>query len=154
MTEHTSGLWKDILLVEDNPGDVTLMNYAIGKLGITSRCHHVSDGDQAIRFLRQLAPFADMPKPGLILLDLNLPRLSGRQVLEVIRSDASLAKIPVFLLSSSEFFEDVDGLMTRHATGYFTKPTRFKEYEEIFKKIIRDLDENTEITTGHEAKQS
>src|SRR5690349_20340134 len=97
----------EILLVEDNPGDARLTREALTHSKVRNRLHHARDGEEAMAFLRREGKFADAPAPDLVLLDLNLPRRDGREVLEDIKGDAQLMHIPVVVLTSSQADEDI-----------------------------------------------
>src|ERR1700738_1068808 len=97
----------DVLLVEDDEGDVLMTREAFEYYKIRNRLHVVSDGDQALQFLRKAGPYADVPRPGLILLDVNLPRRSGLEVLAELKQDDELLMIPVIMLTTSRAEEDI-----------------------------------------------
>jgi chemotaxis family two-component system response regulator Rcp1 len=120
------------LLVEDNPGDVELVRLALKNGRILNRISVVEDGEQAIRYLRRTGEYTDAVPPDLILLDLNLPRVDGREVLEEIKADAELKHIPVVILTTSDAQQDVRHAYQHHANCYVTKPT---EAHEFLKKI-------------------
>jgi CheY-like chemotaxis protein len=126
----------DLLLVEDDPGDVLITREALGDSKLLNNLHLASDGEEAVAFLRRQAPFEDVPRPDLILLDLNLPRLDGREVLAIIKSDPDLRRIPVVVLTTSEAEEDVLRSYDLHANAYVTKPVDF----EAFVSIIHQID--------------
>jgi CheY-like chemotaxis protein len=126
----------ELLLVEDDPGDVVITREALSDSQLLNNLHVVSDGEQAIAFLRHEPPFEAAPRPHLILLDLNLPRLDGREVLAIIKSDPDLLRIPVVVLTTSEADEDVLRSYNLHANAYVTKPVEF----EAFVSIIRQID--------------
>ncbi len=109
-------------MVDDNPGDVRLTQEALKEGKVRNRLYVVSDGLAALAFLRQSGPYARMPQPGLILLDLNMPRKGGLEVLAEIKADPTLQRIPVVILSSSEAEEDVAKAYDLHANCYVTKP--------------------------------
>ena len=123
----------NILLVEDNPGDVRLMKEALSESTEYCRLTTVEDGEQAVRFLRRLAPFADAVRPDLIFLDLNLPRKDGREVLAEIKSDTGLRRIPVIVLTTSEADRDVHRAYDLHANCYVRKPTDLDEYLSVIR---------------------
>jgi len=123
MSESSKGREPaDILLVEDNPGDVRLTREAFEEGGIANTLHVVRDGVAALDFLYQRGDHADAPRPDIVLLDLNLPRKSGEEVLVEIRGDEELGCIPVIVLTSSEAEEDVVKSYELHANAYLTKP--------------------------------
>jgi CheY-like chemotaxis protein len=123
----------NILLVEDNPGDVRLMKEALSGSIDYCRLLTVEDGEQAIRFLRRTAPFGDAVRPDLIFLDLNLPRKDGREVLAEVKSDIGLRRIPVIVLTTSEADRDVRRAYDLHANCYVRKPTDLDEYLSVIR---------------------
>ena len=125
----------EILLVEDNPGDVDLTREALTEAKVRNRLHVVDDGAKAVDFLYRRAPYADSPRPDIILLDLNLPKKDGRQVLSEIRADPQLAEIPVVVLTTSAAEEDVVRAYRLHANCYITKPVDFKRFLTVVKSI-------------------
>lgn len=127
----------EILLIEDNPGDVRLTREALTAGKVYNNLHVVRDGEQALRFLRREAEYADSIRPDLILLDLNLPRMDGRQVLERIKDDPELKRIPVVVLTSSEAEEDVLRSYDLHANCYITKPVDLDQ----FLRVVRLVDD-------------
>jgi chemotaxis family two-component system response regulator Rcp1 len=126
----------EILLVEDNPGDVRLMQEAL-KEGGFERCrlNVVGDGEQAMAFLRQEVPFEGSPRPTFILLDLNLPRKNGQEVLAEIKNDQRLRRIPIFIMSTSTYSEDVNKAYDLHANCYIPKPGGLADLVEVGKII-------------------
>ena len=126
-TAATVGRGVPILLVEDNPGDIRLTREALRGGGITNPMDVVSDGAAALAYLRREPPYADAPRPGLILLDLNLPRVDGGQVLTMIKTDPDLCSIPVIVLTTSAAPTDVDLAYRGHANCYIVKPPTFTE---------------------------
>ena len=125
----------EILLVEDDPGDVLMTREAFEDYKVRNRLHVVSDGAEALEFLRQEGQYADTPRPDLVLLDLNLPRMDGRQVLESIKSDPELSSIPVVVLTTSEAEDDVLRSYSLHANAYVTKPVDFERFIEVVRQI-------------------
>ena len=125
----------EILLVEDNPGDVRLTQEALNDAKVHNHLSVAEDGVEAIAFLRQLNQYADAPRPDLILLDLNLPRKDGRQVLKEVKSDDSLKRIPVVVLTTSKSEEDVLRAYNLHANCYITKPVDFARFMDVVKSI-------------------
>jgi two-component system, chemotaxis family, response regulator Rcp1 len=121
----------EILLVEDNPGDVVLISEALNEGRMRHELHVAADGIEALKFLRNQPPHADAPRPDLILLDLNLPRKNGREVLAEIKSDPRLRMIPVLILTSSADAEDILHCYELHANSYITKPVNFEQYIHI-----------------------
>jgi CheY-like chemotaxis protein len=138
MTERTglAGLdVLDVLLVEDDQGDILMTRDAFEHYKIRNRLHVVSDGEQALQFLRRTGKFRDAPRPGLILLDLNLPRRSGLEVLADLKSDPDLLVIPVVMLTTSQAEEDVLRSYSLHANAYITKPVDFERFIDVVRQI-------------------
>ncbi len=131
----TNGHPIEILLVEDNPGDVRLTEEAMREAKMRNRLHVVEDGVEAMAFLRREGRFADAPRPDLILLDLNLPRKDGRAVLAEVKADPDLKRIPVVVLTTSQAEEDVIRAYDLHANCYVTKPVDFDQFMTIVKQI-------------------
>ena len=125
----------DILLVEDDPGDVLMTREAFEHHKIANTLHVVSDGVEAVKFLRREEPYQHMPRPGLVLLDLNLPRKDGREVLADIKSDPDLCDIPIVVLTTSAAEEDILRSYKAHANAYVTKPVDFRRFVEIVRQI-------------------
>lgn len=125
----------DILLVEDNEGDARLAREALKDSKIRNTIHHVIDGEEAMAFLRQEGSHADKPKPDLILLDLNLPRKDGREVLAEIKSDNYLKTIPVVVLTVSSDEQDILKSCNLHANCYVTKPLGLDQFLEVIRSI-------------------
>ena len=125
----------DILLVEDNPGDVRLAQEALKESKIRNKLFIVDDGVEAMTFLRKQGKYVNAPRPDLILLDLNLPRKSGREVLTEVKTDESLKRIPVVVLTVSKAEEDVIKCYDDHANCYITKPLDFNQFMEVTKSI-------------------
>lgn len=134
----------EILLVEDNPADVRLMKEALRAHATAHRLNVAPDGVEALAYLRGQGAYASRTMPDLVLLDLNLPRKDGRQVLAELKADPSLARIPVVVLSTSASAEDVLGAYQLHANCYITKPvnldefiTRIHSVEEFWLTVVR-----------------
>ena len=125
----------DVLLVEDDEGDVLMTREAFEYYKIHNRLHVVSDGEQALQFLRRTGPFADAPRPGLILLDVNLPRRSGLEVLAELKEDPDLLVIPVVMLTTSQAEEDILRSYRLHANAYVSKPVDFEHFIEAIRQI-------------------
>ena len=125
----------DVLLVEDDEGDVLMTKEAFEYYKINNRLHVVTDGEQALHFLRKLGPYADAPRPGLILLDVNLPRRSGLEVLAEIKQDPDLLVIPVVMLTTSRAEEDILRSYSLHANAFVTKPVDFEHFIEAIRQI-------------------
>jgi len=125
----------EILLVEDSPGDVRLTREALVEGKVRNNLHVVEDGVEALRFLRREDKYAAAVRPDLILLDLNLPKMDGRQVLEKIKADSELRTIPVVILTSSEAEEDICRAYDLHANCYVTKPVDLEQFITVVKSI-------------------
>lgn len=125
----------EILMVEDNPGDVRLTQEAFRDGRIRNHLNVVDDGEKALAYLRRQSPFADQPRPDLILLDLNLPRRDGREVLAEIKLDPELRRIPVVVLTTSQSDEDILRTYDLHANCYVTKPFEFQNFLDVVKMI-------------------
>ena len=125
----------EILLVEDSPSDARLTIAALKNAKVGNRVSHVEDGVQALEFLRRQGRYAEAPRPDLIMLDLNLPRKDGREVLADLKSDPALKMIPVVVLTSSKAEEDVLKSYELHANCYITKPVDFTQFLEIVKSV-------------------
>jgi len=125
----------EILLVEDNPGDVRLTKEALREGKVYSNLHTVKDGVEAMEYLRREGKYKDAPRPDIILLDLNLPRKDGREVLEEIKSDDKLKRIPVVVLTTSKAEEDVLRTYNLHANCYVTNPVDLEKFMVVVKTI-------------------
>ena len=135
MTQFEGERQIEVLLVEDDPGDVMMTREAFHDYKLNNELHVVSDGAEAMSFLRQEGEYAGRPRPDLVLLDLNLPRMDGRQVLQAIKSDPELASIPVVVLTTSENEDDVLRSYSLHANAYVTKPVDFQRFIEVVRQI-------------------
>jgi CheY-like chemotaxis protein len=124
-----------VLLVEDDPGDVVIAKEALKASRLKSNLTVVPDGVEALKYLRREDGYADADRPDLILLDLNLPRKSGHEVLAEVKSDPSLRKIPVVVLTTSGATEDVERSYDLHANAFVTKPVDFDHFTEVVKQI-------------------
>jgi CheY-like chemotaxis protein len=124
-----------VLLVEDDPGDVLMTREAFEDNKVANALHVVSDGAEALAFLRKEGEYADAPTPDLVLLDLNLPRVDGREVLAAVKADDELRQIPIVVLTTSESEEDVLRSYELHANAYVTKPVDFDRFIEVVRKI-------------------
>jgi CheY-like chemotaxis protein len=125
----------ELLLVEDNPGDIRLTQEALRSGQVQVNLNIARDGVEALDFLRQRAKFQSAPKPDLILLDLNLPRKNGREVLSEIKSDPELRRIPVLIMTTSRAEQDVNRAYNLNANCYITKPMDLDEFLRIVKSI-------------------
>lgn len=127
----------EILLVEDNPGDVRLTKEAFKERKIRNNLHVVWDGKEALDFLKKRNGYGSAVRPDIILLDLNLPKLDGREVLMKIKNDHSLRRIPVVILTTSDNEKDVFDSYNRHANCYITKPVELEQFEDVVTTIER-----------------
>ncbi len=137
MSASDSGIMIQILLVEDDPGDVLITREAFAENKVRNQLSVVSDGEAAMAFLRREEGFANAPRPDLILLDLNLPRKAGHEVLAEIKSDSDLQRIPVVVLTTSDAEEDILRSYDLHANAYVTKPVDF----DCFLTVVRQIDD-------------
>jgi len=128
----------EILLVEDNPGDARLTQEALREGHVRNRLHHARDGVEAMEFVRREGPYADAPRPDLILLDLNLPRKDGRATLEELKEDPDLRLIPVVILTTSEAEQDILRAYELRGNCYITKPVDLEKFLEIV-RLIEDF---------------
>ncbi len=127
----------NVLLVEDDEGDVLMTREAFEFYKVRNPLHVVSDGEQALQFVRRTGPYADAPRPGLILLDVNLPRVSGLEVLAQLKQDPEFRLIPVVMLTTSQAEEDILRSYSLHANAYVSKPVDFEQ----FMTAIRQIDD-------------
>ena len=125
----------ELLLVEDNPADVELTRETLEECKILHHLNVVVDGVQALAFVRQMGPFEGAPRPDLILLDLNLPRKNGHEVLEELKANADLRRIPVVVLTSSQAEEDIVTSYDLQAAAYVTKPVDLEGFGEIVRAL-------------------
>lgn len=125
----------EVLLVEDNPGDARLTQEALREGKLRNRIHHARDGVEALAFLRREGEFHDAPVPDIILLDLNMPRKDGREVLVEIKADPKLRFIPVVVLTTSEAENDIVKSYELHANCYITKPVDLDKFTKIVHTI-------------------
>ena len=126
----------ELLLVEDDPGDVLMTREALDEGPLPNHLSVVGNGIDAMAFLRREGQYADAPRPDLLLLDLNLPRKDGREVLAEIKSDPDLRRIPVVILTTSESADDITRTYDLHANAYITKPVDFED----FARVVRAVD--------------
>jgi CheY-like chemotaxis protein len=127
----------DVLLVEDSAAEARLAREAIEELRHPVRLHIAADGEQAMEFLRRQGPYHDAPRPHLVLLDLNLPRKDGREVLRDMKSDADLRRIPVVILTTSQAPADIDRAYELYANCYIQKPLELDGFIQIVRSIHR-----------------
>ena len=127
----------EILLVEDNPGDMRLTKEALKEGKVYNNLHWAKDGVEALKFLRRDGEFAKAPRPDIILLDLNLPKKDGREVLSIIKNDDKLKHVPVVILTTSKAEEDVVRSYNLHANCYVTKPVDLDKFISVVHAIDR-----------------
>ena len=125
----------EVLLVEDDDGDVLMTREALDEGKVLNRLSVVGDGVEAVNYLRKSGRYADAARPDLVLLDLNLPRRDGRQVLEEVKNDPDLRRIPIVVLTTSEAEEDILRSYDLHANAYVTKPVDFERFVEVIRQI-------------------
>ena len=125
----------EILLIDDSPADVRLTREALREEKLYNNLHVASDGEEALAFLRREGKHGQAPRPDLILLDLNLPRKSGREVLDEIKQDADLKSIPVVVLTTSAAEQDIVSAYNLHANCYITKPLDLEQFARVVKSI-------------------
>lgn len=127
----------EVLLVEDDPGDVLITREALADAKVLHNLHVVDNGEAAVEFLRRSGPYEEVPRPDLIFLDLNLPRLDGREVLAIIKGDEGLRQIPVIVLTTSSIDQDVARSYDLHANAFVTKPVDL----DAFMAVVRQVDD-------------
>ena len=137
MYDNADGKPIKILLVEDNPGDADLAREALEESKIKNDLYVVDDGEKAMQFLYRQGEYTSVPRPDLVLLDLNLPKKDGREVLKEIKSDPGLRRIPVVILTISKAEEDVLKSYDLHANCYITKPIDLSQ----FMKVVRSIED-------------
>ena len=135
MTDGGSGRVVDVLLVEDDPGDVLMTREAFEHHKLRNQLHVVNDGEQALQFLYRTGEYASAPRPSLILLDLNLPRRDGLEVLAELKQDAGLRVIPVVILTTSQSDEDIMRSYALHANAYVSKPVDVERFMDVIRQI-------------------
>jgi two-component system, chemotaxis family, response regulator Rcp1 len=140
-----------VLLVEDSPGDVRLTQEAFREVNGSVRLHVATDGAEAIAFLRQEGVYVDAPRPDLTLLDLNLPKMDGRDVLALIKADDNLKSIPTVILTTSQAEADVVSSYKLHANCYFSKPVQLDAFENLVKSINDFWLIKVTLPSGHSA---
>jgi CheY-like chemotaxis protein len=125
----------DILLVEDSPSDVVLTREALRESRIANDLTVVRDGEQALAYLRRQPPYEDATRPDLVLLDLNLPNLDGRDVLRAVRADENLATLPIIVLTTSDADADIRAAYASHANSYVQKPVNMDRFVDVIRAI-------------------
>lgn len=133
--KHKKGNPIEILLVEDNPGDVRLTQEALKEGKVLNNMSVVGDGVDALAYLKREDQFADATRPDIIFLDLNLPRMDGRELLAKIKSDSDLRRIPVVVLTTSKAEEDILDTYDLHANCYITKPVDLDQFLDVVKSV-------------------
>jgi len=137
MTDRSNGKPIEILLVEDNPGDVRLVVESFKEAKVSNNLSVVGNGEEALAFLRRTGAHTNAPKPDLILLDLNLPKKDGREVLAEIKQDPRLKLIPVVIVTSSDAEQDIVRSYELHANAYVTKPVGFDQFMDVIRSVER-----------------
>jgi len=135
MTTETSGTPIEILLVEDSPADVRLTKEALKEAKVLNHLHVVNDGEKAMDFLHKRGDYSGAVGPDVILLDLNLPRMDGREVLAKVKSDPALRRIPVVILTTSQAEQDILQSYDLHANCYITKPVDLDQFMDVVRQI-------------------
>ena len=135
MSGNKVGIPVEILLVEDSPGDARLAREGLSECKIRNNLHVVDDGVKAMAFVRRQGEYAKAPRPDLILLDLNLPRKDGREVLRELKEDDNLKVIPVVVLTTSKAEEDIVKTYSLHANCYVTKPLALEQFVQVVQSI-------------------
>jgi len=125
----------EILLVEDNEGDARLAIEALKEAKVKNQLHWVKDGEEALAFLRREGEYADAPRPDVVLLDLNLPKVDGREVLAAVKADPDLKRIPIVILTVSQAEEDIIKSYNLHANCYITKPLDLDQFMRVVRAI-------------------
>jgi CheY-like chemotaxis protein len=133
---HEPGIrTADVLLVDDDDGDVLLITEAFERSGSPASLHVAGDGEQALQFLHRTGGFASAPRPGLVLLDLNLPRRAGLEVLADVKSYQDLRSIPVVILTTSQAEDDIARSYSMHANAYVAKPVDFERFSDVVRQV-------------------
>lgn len=135
MNDESNGRPVEVLLVEDNAGDVRLTQEALREAKVHNNLSVVNDGIEAMAFLRREGKYAQAPRPDLMLLDLNMPRKDGRQVLAEVKADPELGRIPIVVLTTSKAEEDIVRSYELHANSYVTKPVDFEQFMKVVQSI-------------------
>ncbi len=135
MSVQTDNIPIEVLLVEDNPGDAELTSIALAESNLSVNLSVVSDGEAALTFLYRQHKYANAPHPDLVLLDLNLPKLSGHEVLAAVKVDEKLRHIPIVVLTTSISEEDILSAYDRHANCYIQKPVSFDRFSQVIQSI-------------------
>jgi len=125
----------EILLIEDNPVDVRMTKEALKDFRVANNLHTVTDGEKGLDFIYQRGAYKDAPRPDLILLDLNLPKKDGREILEEVKADEKLRAIPIVILTTSSLDEDILASYSKNANAFITKPIEFEDFVSMMKTI-------------------
>lgn len=134
-SQRPAGVPIEILLVEDNPGDIRLTQEGFKECRVQNELHVVKDGVEAMDFLTQSGEHENAPRPDLILLDLNLPKMTGHEILAEIKKDGDLRSIPVIVLTTSSTHEDILASYDLQASSFITKPVEFTKFLEVLKEL-------------------
>ncbi|HZU29046.1 MAG TPA: response regulator [Bryobacteraceae bacterium] len=129
----------EIFVVEDSPGDVALIKFVLNETGTSAHLSFVTDGEAAVRFLRRESPYSNAPRPDLIILDWNLPKLNGAEVLKAVKSDYNLKQIPVLVFTASDDPSDVAAASELNADRYVTKPADVGKYFDVMRAYLADF---------------
>jgi two-component system, chemotaxis family, response regulator Rcp1 len=135
VTKEKPETFRNILLVEDNPGDARLTVEAFKEIGLKSNLHIAKNGEEALDFLYKVNNFIDVPTPDIIMLDLNLPQMDGHEILFKIKNENKLKQIPVIILSTSKSDSDISRAYENHANCFITKPSGYDQFIEVVKLI-------------------
>jgi two-component system, chemotaxis family, response regulator Rcp1 len=135
MTRRSDAETIEILLIEDNPGDVRLTREALKEFKVGNRVNVADDGEKALAYLRREGAYAAAVRPDLILLDLNLPRIGGQEVLSIVKNDPKLGSIPIVVLTTSKAQEDIVKSYESHANCYISKPVELDAYMKMIRSI-------------------
>lgn len=125
----------DILMIEDNRGDVELTKIAFENVDIPCKIHVAHDGQEGVEYLRKEGEFSNATTPDLILLDINMPRMNGKEVLQIVKNDLELMSIPIIMLTSSDAQSDISDAYQKHANSYIIKPFSIDKFIEVAKRI-------------------
>jgi len=145
---RTDGEPVEILLAEDNPNDVEMTRRAFEKGQLLNNLHVATDGVEALAYLRQEGEYADEPRPDIVLLDLEMPRKDGKEVLAELEDDPDLSQIPVIVLTSSEAEQDIVESYRHNANAYLTKPVGYEAFQETVRQIESFWFEVVKLPTG------
>lgn len=137
-----------MLLVEDNPAEACLTEEAFKESGVSHEMSTVSDGEAAMNFLRKMGDYDGKARPDLILLDLNLPRMNGHEVLKEIKSDPELKSIPVIVVTNSNAASDIEAVYRSHGNCYLVKPPELSEFFDMVKHLVEFWWETTRLPAG------